>query len=106
MRPRKPRLCACPHREKYSVVFKPAGIPQRELNSVQIERDELESFYLCDGQGLTQESAGCCMGVSRGTVQRLLASARQKIAMCLVQGSALAIGTSEPGSGGVMQPVQ
>jgi len=106
MRPRKPRLCACPHRETYSAVFKPAGIPQRELHTVHIKRDELESLYLCDGQGLTQESAGCCMGVSRGTVQRLLASARQKIAMALVHGSALAIGSSQSGTDVAMVAVQ
>lgn len=52
-------------------------------------RDELEALKLCDLEGLFQEQAGERMGVSRGTVQRLLASARQKTADALVSGSAL-----------------
>jgi predicted DNA-binding protein (UPF0251 family) len=35
------------------------------------------------------------MGISRGTVQRLLASGRKKIAMALVHNSALMIGHEE-----------
>ncbi len=52
-------------------------------------RDELEALKLCDLEGLFQEQAGERMGVSRGTVQRLLASARQKTADALVSGAAL-----------------
>ncbi len=52
-------------------------------------RDELEVLKLCDLEGLFQEQAGERMGVSRGTVQRLLASARQKTADALVSGAAL-----------------
>ena len=44
---------------------------------------------LCDVEGLTQEQAGERMGVSRGTVQRLLASARKKVAGAVVSGAAL-----------------
>lgn len=52
-------------------------------------RDELEALKLCDLEGLFQEQAGERMGVSRGTVQRLLASARHKTADALVSGAAL-----------------
>jgi predicted DNA-binding protein (UPF0251 family) len=48
-------------------------------------------MYLCDSEGLTQEEAGTRMGVSRGTVQRLLAVARKKIIEVLVTGSAVSI---------------
>lgn len=54
-----------------------------------LQRDELEALRLCDMAGLFQEEAGIRMGVSRGTVQRLLASARQKVARALVEGAAL-----------------
>ena len=54
-------------------------------------RDELEALRLCDMEGLFQEQAGERMGVSRGTVQRLLASARQKTAAALVTGAALVL---------------
>lgn len=44
---------------------------------------------LCDFEGLLQVQAGERMGVSRGTVQRLLTSARRKVAEALTTGAAL-----------------
>ena len=72
-------------------VFKPAGTPLGELQSVCLYRDELEAFYLCDGEGKTQEEAGCCMGVSRGTVQRLLSEGRRKVAIALASKGAITV---------------
>jgi uncharacterized protein len=95
-RPRKPRICLCPHRAGYSSVFKPAGTPLKDLEVIKLAHDELESLHLCDGEGKTQEEAGACMGVSRGTVQRLLTSARWKVARALVGQKALAISASLP----------
>jgi len=40
---------------------------------------------------MTQSEAGGCMGVSRGTVQRLLSEGRRKVADALVKQKALAI---------------
>ncbi len=51
--------------------------------------DELEALSLCDRDGLTQEEAGRKMGVSRGTVQRTLMSARNKVADALAGGKAI-----------------
>lgn len=90
-RPRKPRICACPHRAGYTAVFKPAGTPLKDLEIIKLAHDELEALHLCDGEGKNQEQAGTSMGVSRGTVQRLLASARRKVAQALVWRKALAI---------------
>ncbi|WP_136524160.1 DUF134 domain-containing protein [Geomonas ferrireducens] len=90
-RPRKPRTCICPHRAGFAAVFKPAGTPLKELEMLRLAHDELDALHLCDGQGKTQEEAGECMGISRGTVQRLLASARAKVAEALVHQKALAI---------------
>jgi predicted DNA-binding protein (UPF0251 family) len=59
------------------------------LRRIHLQRDELESLRLCDLLGLTQAQAGEKMGVSRGTVQRLLASARKKVTESLVEGAAL-----------------
>jgi predicted DNA-binding protein (UPF0251 family) len=56
-----------------------------ELEKVILYIDELETFKLCDHDGLTQEEAGLKMGVSRGTVQRLLSSARGKVASALAE---------------------
>jgi predicted DNA-binding protein (UPF0251 family) len=95
-RPLKPRNCACPHRAGYSAVYKPAGIPLKDMEITHLALDELESLHLCDGEGMNQEQAGVCMGVSRGTVQRLLASARSKVAQALVGQKALAIAGEKP----------
>jgi uncharacterized protein len=88
-RPRKPRFCRCPYRDH---AFKPTKIPMSELEKIHLAHDELEVLRLCDLQGLTQEEAGSRMGVSRGTVQRLAASARGKTARALVEGCALILG--------------
>jgi len=54
-----------------------------KLDRVRMYRDEIEALKLCDLDGLTQEEAGRRMGVSRGTVQRILSSARRKAAEAL-----------------------
>jgi predicted DNA-binding protein (UPF0251 family) len=61
------------------------------LERTRLNHDEIEAMYLCDSEGLTQEEAGTRMGVSRGTVQRLLTVARKKIVDALVTASAVSI---------------
>ncbi len=46
-------------------------------------RTNSRALKLCDMDGLTQEEAGLKMGISRGTVQRILSSARKKVATAL-----------------------
>lgn len=77
---KKPRFCGCKLKGR---AFKPTGIPMPELERITIYRDELEALKLCDADDLTQEEAGEKMGISRGTVQRILASARKKAATAL-----------------------
>jgi len=60
-----------------------------KLKQITLFRDELEALKLCDYEGLFQEQAGEKMGVSRGTVQRILTSARRKTAEALATGAAL-----------------
>ncbi len=100
-RPRKPRICACPHRAGFAAVFKPAGTPLKHMDIIHLALDELEALHLCDGEGKSQIEAGICMEVSRGTVQRLLASARCKVAQALVGLKALAISGNTPEQEGV-----
>jgi len=90
-RPKKPRYCACPHRPPGTNVFKPAGKPLKGLTPVSLQHDEFEALRLCDRLGLTQQAAGECMGISRGTVQRLVVEGRRKILEALVEGRALFI---------------
>jgi predicted DNA-binding protein (UPF0251 family) len=83
---KKPRFCGCKFMGK---AFKPTGIPMTDIDKIPLYRDELEALKLCDLDGLTQEEAGKRMGISRGTVQRILASARKKVAMALSECKAL-----------------
>ena len=96
-RPKKPRRCGCAARLGFDLVFKPAGIPLSDLAPVVLELDELEALRLCDAEDLTQEEAGRRMGVSRGTVQRLLATARKKTALALSEGRALVVRARDTG---------
>ncbi len=59
------------------------------LQHTTLFRDELEALRLCDLQGLTQEEAGRSMGVSRGTVHRLLMSGRKKMIEAVVSTRAI-----------------
>jgi hypothetical protein len=56
-----------------------------------LEPAELEAFRLVDLEGLSQEEAGNRMGVSRGTVWRLLQQARKKVAQALTEGRSIKI---------------
>jgi len=71
--------------------FKPAGVPLRTLEVVEITIEELEAIRLTDLEGLTQEEAALQMGVSRRTFWNDLMSARKKVAFALVNGRAIRI---------------
>ena len=72
-------------------VYKPAGVPARELQWTTLRLDEFEAIRLVDGEGLDQQAAAMQMGVSRPTVTRIIASGRAKIARVLAAGQALVI---------------
>jgi uncharacterized protein len=71
--------------------FKPAGIPINNLEEVCLSMEELEAIRLKDLEGLEQEQGAESMNVSRPTFQRILTSARQKIAAALLDGKAIRI---------------
>ena len=72
-------------------LFKPAGVPGRTLQEVELTVDEYEALRLADYEGLYQEDAAKRMGVSRQTFGRIVESARKKVAKVLVEGMALRI---------------
>lgn len=78
--PKCKRVCA----EYQNTVFAPVGHPSKEFLTMNVE--ELEALRLCDLEGLEQEDAAKRMDVSRGTLQRILYSARQKSAKALCEG--------------------
>ncbi len=71
--------------------FKPSGIPSTELEKEILNLDEFEAIRLCDYDGLSQIEAGEKLGVSRGTVQRLLLTGRKKIVDVLLHSKELII---------------
>jgi len=94
-RPKKPRTCCCQLRQNGTQIYKPAGTPLKELKQTTINHDEIEAMHLCDGLCLTQQQAGERMGISRGTVQRLVVSGRKKMINGLVEGYALLLASAE-----------
>ncbi|MDP2483050.1 MAG: DUF134 domain-containing protein [Candidatus Palauibacterales bacterium] len=91
-RPKKPRHC---RQYDGDLIFKPRSIPMSRLETIALELDELEAMRLCDHDGLDQTETGRRMGVSRGTVQRLLRSGRSKVLAALLSNAALIIGQGE-----------
>ena len=85
-RPKKKRFC---QGNRCGKAFKPNRVPMSELKQIPLFQDEIEAMRLCDKERLTQEQAGLRMGVSRGTVQRILASGRAKTATAISEGAAL-----------------
>jgi len=75
----------------YATYFKPAGVPLRLLDEVCISIEEMESLRLRDIENLDQEQCAKYMNISRATLQRILESARKKIAVSLLGGKAIRI---------------
>jgi predicted DNA-binding protein (UPF0251 family) len=73
-------------------LFKPAGVPARELEHLQLAVDELEAIRLVDLERFSHEQAASAMGVSRQTVGRVLERGHATVAEALVGGKAILIG--------------
>lgn len=84
----------CPRRITHqppSDYFKPAGIPLRDLQEIELAADEMEAIRLADAEDLYHTEAARRMRVSRQTFDRIVRRARQKIARALTSGQALKI---------------
>ncbi len=66
--------------------------PSSARDPIHIDLAEAEVLRLVDLEGLYQEQAGLSMGVSRGTIWRLLASAREKVTRSIFEGRPLMVG--------------
>ncbi|MFA5839003.1 MAG: DUF134 domain-containing protein [Candidatus Paceibacterota bacterium] len=71
--------------------FKPAGIPIRELNEVELDISEFEAIRLKDLEGLEQEECAKKMNISQPTFHRIISSARKNIADAIINGKAIKI---------------
>jgi len=87
-RPRKCRRIAFMPGINY---YKPAGVPLRFLDEVCLSFEEIEAVRLKDLEDLDQEKSAGRMNISRSTFQRVLESARRKIADALLNGKAIRI---------------
>lgn len=92
-RPKSPRRVGCSPEVLY---FKPRGVPLKELDTVSLAIEELESLRLVDVEGMTQEDAAFTMGISRRAFWKDLKSARKKVALALTTGKAIEIANESP----------
>ncbi len=84
-RPTKDRcVCFLPQHTVFSAV------PPTE-NETVLRTEEFEALRLCDLIQLDQDDAAAQMGVSRGTLQRILTTARKAVVGALVNGDTLRI---------------
>ncbi|MFX1343268.1 MAG: DUF134 domain-containing protein [Promethearchaeota archaeon] len=65
--------------------IKPDQAPAWVKPPIELNYSELEALRLVDGEGLDQEQTGEKMGVSRGTVWRLVTEGRRKVATALAE---------------------
>ncbi len=79
--PKEKRIGCHPGRR----VFRPAGIPMRKSEAIQVSLDEFEAIRLADVEGLRHEEAALKMGTSRPTLTRILNSARKKVGIALTE---------------------
>ena len=87
-RPKKKR---CIYQNPGFRYFKPRGIPLSQLNIIRLNLEEYEAIRLKDLVGMDQIEAAQQMNISRGTFQRILKSAHQKIAKAIIENSAIEI---------------
>ena len=88
VRPIKPRKVVFDPNVTY---FKPRAVPLSMLEEVDLSLDELETLRLCDLKNLEQTEAARKMKISQSTLQRILTSARKKVAQALIEGKAIKI---------------
>ncbi len=85
-RPRKwRRVCTLPRCARFGPENGRQDVP------IQMSVDEYEAIRLIDLEGLTQEQCAAQMEVARTTAQAIYASARKKLAECIVNGLPLVI---------------
>jgi len=87
----RPRICRRLRFRPKTNYFKPQGVPMRHLQEVFLTKEELEALKLKDFDGLEQIEAAEKMNTSQSTFQRILSSARAKVAHAIIGGKALRI---------------
>ncbi len=85
----------CKKRRIYGKVnsnyFKPAGIPVKDLEEIELNISEFETIRLIDFKETPQENAAKQMQISQPTLSRILKSARKKISDAIINGKVIKI---------------
>ena len=71
--------------------FKPAGIPLKAIEEINLTMPEFEAIRLIDFEEIPQEQAAGKMKISQPTLSRILKSARKKISEAIIKGKAIKI---------------
>lgn len=101
-RPPKPRIIS-PRGAAWGLIYRPFtpdGRPHTGGEPVILAPDEVEALRLVYLEGLTQGEAAERMGVSRGTLWRILSEARRKLVKAIVEGRPLMVQSPLPGGKG------
>ena len=93
---KKRRVCFTPT----FTLFKPAGVPIKKSEIIELRLDELEAMRLANLEGLYQEDGAKRMNTSRATFGRILTDARRKITDAIINGKPISI---EGGNVGVCE---
>jgi predicted DNA-binding protein (UPF0251 family)/predicted Fe-Mo cluster-binding NifX family protein len=72
-------------------LFKPQGIPARQLEEIYLSLEGYEALRLADLEGLRQDQAAERMRISRQTFGRILSEARKAVTETIVKGLVLRI---------------
>ncbi len=87
----RPRLCRRIRFRPRASYFKPQGIPLRNLEVVELTREEAEALRLKNIEELSQVECARKMKTSQSTFQRILASAYKKVSEAIIKGKAISI---------------
>ena len=71
--------------------FKPAGVPLSGMDEIVLTVEEFEAIRLKDFENMDQIEAAKKMNISQPTFNRILSSARKKIADAITNGKAIRI---------------
>lgn len=75
--------------EPKAIVFEPRNSDSK--TTYTLNHEELQALHLVDGMGYSQTESARFMETSQSTLQRILSSARRKLARCITSGSTLFI---------------
>ena len=71
--------------------FKPQGVPLKNLEVVELSREEIEALRLKNIMNLDQNNCAEKMNTSQSTFQRILSSAYKKVSDALINNKAIKI---------------